>query len=49
MTLGIRRDTDDIDGKKYLATKIINEQIFAESADNDGTVKNFNKAAGLEH
>jgi hypothetical protein len=25
MTLGIRRDTDDIDGKKYLATKMINE------------------------
>jgi hypothetical protein len=47
--LGVRREKSDIDGSKFLRGPGTNEFIFKEPISSDGTVKDFSKAAGLEH
>jgi hypothetical protein len=47
--LGVRRENTDADGSKFLRRPGTNEEIFKEPVQSDGVVKDFSKAAGLEH
>lgn len=49
MVLGVRRESSDIEGNKFLREPATNAQIFKDNSQSRGTIKDFAKAAGHEH